>query len=80
MFIGRERNGTPLQYPCLENPMEGGAWKAAVRGVTKSRTRLSDFTFTFFIGREERASGSVSLGCKHVVSSEDGARRMVHRW
>ena len=41
-----EGNGTPLQYFCLENPMDGGAWKAAVHGVTKSRTRLSDFTFT----------------------------------
>ena len=40
-------NGTPLQYFCLENPMDGGAWWAAVRGVTKSRTRLIDFTFTF---------------------------------
>ena len=40
-------NGTPLQYSCLENPMDGGAWRAAVHGVTKSRTRLSDFTFTF---------------------------------
>ena len=43
----REGNGTPLQYSCLENPMDGGAWKAAVHGVAKSRTRLSDFTFTF---------------------------------
>ena len=42
-----EGNGTPLQYICLENPMEGGAWWAAVHGVAKSRTRLSDFTFTF---------------------------------
>ena len=40
-------NGTPLQYSCLENPMDGGAWWAAVHGVAKSRTRLSDFTFTF---------------------------------
>ena len=40
-------NGTPIQYPCLENPMGGGAWWAAVHGVAKSRTRLSDFTFTF---------------------------------
>ena len=38
-------NGTPLQYSCLENPMDGGAWWAAVHGVAKSRTRLSDFTF-----------------------------------
>jgi len=36
-FIG-EGNGTPLQYSCLENPMDGGAWKAAVHGVAKSRT------------------------------------------
>ena len=40
-------NGTLLQYSCLENPMDGGAWKAAVHGVAKSRTRLSAFTFTF---------------------------------
>ena len=40
-------NGNPLQYSCLENPMEGGAWKAAVHGVAEGRTRLSDFTFTF---------------------------------
>ena len=43
----REGNGTPLQYSCLENPMDGGAWQAAVHGVAKSRTRLSDFSFTF---------------------------------
>ena len=42
-----EGNDTPLQYSCLENPMDGGAWRATVRGVAKSRTRLSDFTFTF---------------------------------
>ena len=42
-----EGNGTPLQYSCLENPMDGGAWKAAVYGVTEGRTRLSDFTITF---------------------------------
>ena len=44
---GGEGNGTPLQYSCLENPTDRGAWWAAVHGVTKSRTRLSDFTFTF---------------------------------
>ena len=37
-----ERNGNPLQYSCLENPMDGGAWWATVHGVAKSRTRLSD--------------------------------------
>ena len=42
-----EGNGTPLQYSCLENPMDGGAWWAAVPGVAKSWTRLGDFTFTF---------------------------------
>ena len=45
--VYREGTGTPLQYSCLENPMDGGAWWAAVQGVAKSRTRLSDFTFTF---------------------------------
>ena len=47
VYIVGEGNGTPLQYSCLENPMDGGAWSAAVHGVAKSRTRLSDFTFTF---------------------------------
>ena len=42
-----EGNGNPLQCYCLENPRDGGAWWAAVHGVTKSWTRLSDFTFTF---------------------------------
>ena len=37
-------NGNPLQYPCLENSMDGGAWQAIVRGVTKSQTWLSNFT------------------------------------
>ena len=40
-------DGTPLQYSCLENPMDRGAWWVAVHGVAKSWTRLSDFTFTF---------------------------------
>ena len=43
----REGNGTPLQHSCLENLMDKGAWWAAVHGVAKSRTRLSDFPFTF---------------------------------
>ena len=47
MALIGEGNGTPLQYSCLENPRDGGAWKAAVHAVAKSRTRLSDFTFTF---------------------------------
>ena len=44
---GREGDGNPLQYSCLENPMDGGAWGAAVHGVDRSWTRLSDFTFPF---------------------------------
>ena len=47
MFIVGEGDGTPLQYSCLENPIDGGTWWAAVHGVEKSRTWLSDFTFTF---------------------------------
>ena len=43
----REGNGNPLQYSCLENSMDGGAWKATVHGVAEGWTRLSDFTFTF---------------------------------
>ena len=45
---GKE-NGNPLQYSCLENPMDGGAWWATVHRVAKSQTGLSDFTFTFFL-------------------------------
>ena len=53
-----EGNGNPLQYSCLENPMDRGPWEATVHGVTKSRTRLSDFTFLekeseMGMGREE---------------------------
>ena len=47
MALDGEGNGTPLQYSCLENPMDRGDWWAAVHGVAKSQTRLSDFTFTF---------------------------------
>ena len=51
----REGNGTPLQYSCLENPMDGGAWWATVHGVSKSQTRLSDFTFSFHFPALEKA-------------------------
>ena len=47
MLSSGEGNSTPLQYSCLENPMDRGAWEAAVQGVANSRTRLSEFTFTF---------------------------------
>ena len=49
-----EGNGTPLQYSCLENPRDEGAWWAIVHGVAKSRTRLSDFTFTFHLHALEK--------------------------
>ena len=47
VFVSGSYDLIPLQYSCLENPMDGGAWWAAVHGVTKSPARLSDFTFTF---------------------------------
>ena len=47
IFFCGEGNGTPLQYSCLESPMDGGAWWAAVHEVAKSQIRLSNFTFTF---------------------------------
>ena len=46
-FHHGEGNGIPLQYSYLKNPIDGGAWKAAVHGVAKSWTQLSDFPFTF---------------------------------
>ena len=49
-----EGNGTPLQYSCLKSPMEGEAWWAAVHGVAKSQTGLSDFPFTFHFHALER--------------------------
>ena len=54
MMLVREGKGTPLHYSCLENPMDGGAWKAAVHGVAEGRTRLSEFTFTFHFHALER--------------------------
>ena len=70
-----EGNGNPLQYSCLANPRDGGAWWAAVHGVTRSRTRLSDFTLTFthwgrkwqptpvFLPGESQGQGSL-VGCR----------------
>ena len=49
-----EGNGNPLQYSCLENPMDGGAWWDAVHGFAGSRTRLSNFTFTFHFHAVEK--------------------------
>ena len=55
-----EGNGTPLQYSCLENPMDGETWWAAVHGVAKSQTRLSDFTFTSHFHALEKAMATHS--------------------
>ena len=54
MIAIEEGKGTPLQYSCLENPMDGGAWWAAVHGVAKGWTRLNDFTFTFHFHAVEK--------------------------
>ena len=55
-----EGNGNPLQYSCLENPMDGGAWWAAVHGVARSQTQLSNFTFTFHFHALEKAMATHS--------------------
>ena len=70
----REGNGTPLQYSCLETPMDGGAWWAAVHGVAKGRTRLSDFTFTFHFHalEKEMATHSSVLVWKIPGTGESG--------
>ena len=70
----REDNGSPLQYSCLENPMEGGAWWATVCGVAKSQTRLSDFTFTFHFHAldKEMATHSSVLAWRIPGTGEPG--------
>ena len=55
-----EGNGTPLQYSCLENPMDGGAGKSGVHGVAEGQTRLSDFPFTFHFHALEKAMATHS--------------------
>ena len=69
-----EGNGNPLQYSCLEEPMGGGAWWAAVYGVTKSQTRLSNFTFTFHFHalEEEMATHSSVLAWRIPGMGEPG--------
>ena len=69
-----EGNGTPLQYSCLETPMDGGAWWAAVYGVTKGRTRLSNFTFTFHFHalEKEMATHSSVLAWRLPGAAEPG--------
>ena len=69
-----EGNGKPLQYSCLENPMDGGAWWAAFHGVTTSQSPLSDFTFTFHFHamEKEMATHSSVLAWRIPGTAEPG--------
>ena len=88
LFTLIEGNGTPLQYPCQENPMDGGAWKAAVHGVARSRTGLRDFTFTFHFHalEKEMATHSSVLAWRIPGTGEPGGlpsmglHRVGHDW
>ena len=82
------RHGTPLQYSRLENPMDGGAWWAAVHGVAKSQIRLSDFTFTFQFHalEKEKAIHSCVFAWRTPGTEEPGglpsmgSHRVGHDW
>ena len=69
-----EGSGTPLQYSCLENPMDGEAWKAVVHGVAEGQTRLSGFTFTFHFHalEKEMATHSSVLAWRIPGTGEPG--------
>ena len=83
-----EGNGTPLQYSCLENPMDGGAWWAAVHGVARSWTQLSDFTSTFHFHalEKEMATHSSVLAWRIPGTGKPGglpsmgSHRVGHDW
>ena len=83
-----EGDGTPLQYSCLENPVGGGAWWAAVHGVAQSRTGLSNFTFTFHFHalEKEMATHSSVLAWRIPGTGEPGglpsmgSHRVGHNW
>ena len=69
----REGDGNPLYYSCLENPMDGGAWWAAVHGIAKSRTWLSDFPFTFHFPLSCIGEGNGNpLQCSCLENPRDG--------
>ena len=84
----REGNGTPLQHSCLENPMDRGAWWAAVHAVARSRTRLSDFTFTFhFHALEKEMATHPSVLAWRIPGTGEpgglpsmGSHRVGHDW
>ena len=75
-MLNRRRQCTPLHYSCLEKSMDGGAWWAAVHEVTKSRTQLSDFTFTFHFHawEKEMATHSSVLAWRIPGTGEPGRR------
>ena len=87
-YIYGEGNGTPLQYSCLENPMDGGALKAAVHGVTEGQTWLSNFTFTFqFHALEKEMATHSSVLAWRIPGTEEpggllsmGSHRVRHDW
>ena len=74
MEVIGEGNGNALQYSCLENPMDGGAWEAAVHGAAKSRAQLSKFTFTFHFHtlEKEMATHSCVLAWRIPGTGEFG--------
>ena len=74
-----EGNGNPLQYSCLENPMDGGAWWTEVHGAVKSRTQLSDFTFTFHFHalEKEMATHSSILAWRIPWTGEPGGLQCI---
>ena len=86
--LSRGGNGTPLQYSCLENPMDRGAWWAAVHGVAKCWTRRSNFTFTFHFHalEKEMATHSSVLAWRIPGMGEPdglpsmGLHRVGHDW
>ena len=79
---------TPLQYSCLENPVDGGAWWAAVHGVAKSQTRLSDFIFTFhFHALEKEMATHSRVPAWRIPGTAEpgglpsvGSHRVGHNW
>ena len=83
-----EGNGTPLQCSCLENPMDGGAWQVTIHEVTKSRTQLSNFTFTFhFHALEKEMATHSSVLAWRIPGLEEpgglrsmGSHRVGHDW
>ena len=75
-----EGDGTPLQYPCPENPMDRGAWWAAVHGTAKSWTRLSDFTFTFHFHALEREMATHSSVLAWRIPGTGEPRGLLSLW